>query len=119
MVKFRLDGFASIDTFDTEGVLTTLKLTFNGNRLLLNVNASGEDTLGRKNFVKVELLDEMDRSLDGFTAEDCDPIHVDDVNHIVTWWGKSDVSSLVGRVIRIRIHMKGAELYALQFTDDS
>ena len=98
IAKFRVDGFASIDTVGTAGVLATTKLKFAGTRLKLNVDATGQDSTGKKNYVRVELLDADGRALKGYAQNDCDPIHADSVEHVVTWKGKSDVSELAGRV---------------------
>lgn len=117
IAKFRVDGFASIDSFDTEGVLATTKLTFAGKTLRLNVDASGQDTTGGKNYVRVELLDAKGRALKGHSKSDSDPIHVNRVNHTVTWKGRSDVSKLAGRVVRMKLYVRGAEVYAFQFAD--
>jgi len=46
---------------------------------------------------------------------DCNPITGDEIDRIVTWKGGADVFSLAGQAIRLRIEMKGADLYALQF----
>ena len=113
--KRRVDGFASIDTFGTEGVLTTTNLKFAGSKLELNVDARGADTAGTKNYVKVELLDKAGRVLEGYSRNDCDPIHSNSADHVVTWKGSSDVSQLAGHKIQMKIFLKGAELYALQF----
>lgn len=115
IAKFRVDGFASIDTFGTEGALRTPSLKFAGTKLNLNIDATGQDTSGTKNYVKAELLDEGGHAIEGYSHSDCDPIHANSVDHVVTWKGNSDVSQLAGRVIRVKIYMKGAELYALQF----
>jgi hypothetical protein len=112
LAKLRVDGFASIDTFGTEGVLT-----FTGSMLMLNVDATGEDTTGTRNFACVELLDAEGKVLAGHARTDCDTVHADEVNQVITWRGESDVADLEGRVIQVRIYMKGAELYALQFVD--
>ena len=118
LAKFRVDGFASIDSVGTEGALSTTPLEFAGSRLKLNADASGKDTSGENNFIKVALLDEQGRVLDGYSKDACDPVHGSSVNHTVSWQGDPDVSRLAGRVIRMEIHMKGAELYALQFVDE-
>jgi len=117
IAKFRVDGFASLDTFGTEAVLTTTKLRFTGGKLLLNVDASGKNTADERNFARVELTDADGGPLEGHTQADCDPIHVNSVDHVVTWSGSGDVSKLAGRVIRVKIYMRGAELYALQFVE--
>jgi len=100
LARFRLDGFASIDSFGTAGVLTTTRLTFAG-----------------KHSARVELLDAAGRALKGYSKDDGDPIHADSVNHTVTWKGRGDVSKLAGRVVRVKVHLKGAELYAFQFVE--
>ena len=41
--------------------------------------------------------------------------HDDDVNHAVTWRGKSDVSRFAGDVVRLRMFVRGAEVYAFGF----
>ncbi len=115
IAKFRVDGFASIDTFGTEGALRTPNLKFAGTKLKLNIDASGADTSGAKNYARVELLDETGGIIEGYSKSDCDLIHANSVDHVVAWKGNGDVSKLAGRVISVKIYMKGAELYALQF----
>ncbi len=84
-------------------------MLFDGDHLELNVNvaAMGE--------VRVELQDESGSPLPGFTLDDCDRILFNDVAYTATWRGSSDVSSLVGRPVRLRIVMRSAKLYAFQF----
>jgi len=115
LAKFRVDGFASVDSLGSEGSLTTPALKFTGGTLKLNVDATGQDTAGAKNYARVELLNASGKALEGYSKDDCDPIHENSVNRTVTWKGKEDVSELAGRVIRMRIYLKGAELYAFQF----
>jgi len=117
LAKLRVDGFASIDSLDTDGVLDTPPLRFAGSRLSLNVDATGQDTEGAKNYARVEMLDADGNAIEGYALSDRDPIHVNCVNHTVTWEGNHDVSELAGREVRVRIALKGAELYAFQFTD--
>jgi len=38
------------------------------------------------------------------------------VRQVVTWRGKSDVSALAGKAVRLRIRMRSTKLYAFQFT---
>jgi hypothetical protein len=115
LAKLRVDGFASIDSPDAAGVLETPPLTFAGRELVLNVSATGRDTEGTRNFARVELLDGSGQVIDGYGQDDCDPIHSNSVNRLVTWRGNRDVSQLAGCEIRLRVFLKGAELYAFQF----
>jgi len=117
LAKFRVDGFASIDSFGTEGVLTTRKLKFAGRKLVLNVDASGKNTRGEKNYACVELLDAKGKVMAGYAKDDCDPIHTNTVNRAVTWNGKGDLSPLAGRVVRMKVYLRGAEVYAFQFAE--
>jgi len=107
----RLDGFVSIDATNEIGYMTTRPLIFEGNRLELNVTADS-------GFVRVELLDEKGLPIPGFTLDECDSIRTDTVRQTVTWNGKSGVTGLVGRVVRLRFQMKNSKLFAFQFNDD-
>lgn len=115
LAKLRVDGFASIDSPDTEGVLETPGLKFVGRELVLNVDATGEDADGERNYARVELLDGSGQVIDGYRRDDCDPIHVDCVDHRVTWRENGDVGQLAGDEIRMKMYLKSAELYAFQF----
>lgn len=117
LAKFRVDGFISIDNVGTRGILETPAVRFAGRELKVNVDATGENTVGERNYLRVELLDADSEVIDGYAEDDCDAIHVNDVNRTVTWKGNSDVSSLAESVIRIKFYMKGAELYAMQFVE--
>jgi hypothetical protein len=116
LAKFRVDGFASLTSVDTMGVMETPLITFTGSKLLLNINATGKDTTGAQNYVKAELADENGKPFKGFSMKSCDLINSDKVNQTVTWKGKHDVSKLAGKPVKVKIEMKGAELYAFQFT---
>ena len=118
LAKFRVDGFASIDSLGTEGSFTTPALKFTGGALKLNVDATGADVAGAKNYVRVELLDAGGKPLKGFSKSDCDPIHDNDVNRTVTWKGKNSVSELAGKIVRMKIYVRGAEVYAFQFVKE-
>ncbi|MHC4624267.1 MAG: hypothetical protein ACYS4W_10235, partial [Planctomycetota bacterium] len=119
----RLDGFVSLDTDEKGGVIITRPFIFQGERLTLNVDAS-------KGSVKVAMLDLPGQEMTGYnigltnpTKKDtrdysikhCDPITSDSVRQVVTWKGSSDVSSLAGKVVRLRFEMQNARLYALKF----
>lgn len=111
-VTQRLDGFVSLDAGDVTGTALSRPLAFQGRRLELNVAAASGG-------VRVELLDEEGRPLPGRTLADCDPIQTDAVAHPVTWGGDGDVSAFSGRPVRLRLAMRSAKLYALQFVDQA
>ena len=106
----RLDGFMSADAAYTGGYLITPPLIFEGNRLEINVNSSAMGS------VRVEILDENGRVIPGFSADECEKISFNSLAYVVKWRGESDVSELAGKPIRLKFVMRGAKLYAFQFT---
>jgi hypothetical protein len=79
-------------------------------RLALNVNTSA---LGTCN---VELLDEQRHAISGFSLGDCDEIGGNHLEKTVSWKGKTDLASLRGRAIRLRVVMRACKLFAFRFS---
>jgi len=108
----RRDGFVSARTPYTGGEFTTPPLLFAGRRLALNINTSATG-IGQ-----VEILDEKGTPVTGYALSDCDWIHTaNEINYVVTWNGRSDVSPLSGRPVRLRFVLTNSDLYAFQFQD--
>ncbi len=105
----RLDGFVSAAAGLDGGVLTTPTVTFCGDRLELNVEASGGGS------VEVELLDADGLPIPGYSRADARPINGNSVRMPVSWRKSGDVSSLAGTPVRLRFHMRDCQLYAFQF----
>ncbi|NIP27759.1 MAG: hypothetical protein GWN67_25095 [Phycisphaerae bacterium] len=106
----RRDGFVSIRADYTGGEFLTPLLSFTGYELVLNVNTSAVG------MVQVEILDENNKPIPGYTLEDCDQIYTaNEINRVVTWNGKSAVAKLTGKPVRLRFVMRDADLYAFQF----
>jgi hypothetical protein len=107
----RIDGFMSADFAYSGGTLTTRPFTFDGAKLLLNVNtsASGEG--------RVAILDASGAELKEFATKDCRIINGDFLDKQVEWAadGSADVSKLAGRPIRLRFDLRGAKLYSFRF----
>jgi hypothetical protein len=51
----------------------------------------------------------------GFNVANCKTITGDSVRHLVTWNGDPMLENLAGRVVRLRIEMQNAKLYAFKF----
>ena len=64
--------------------------------------------------IHTELVERTGRAIEGFTYTDCDPNHVDDLAHEITW-KKKDLSSLIGRNIYIRFYLRNAYVFAFRF----
>lgn len=105
----RLDGFVSADAGYEGGQLTTPLIKFAGRELELNVETSGGGS------VQVEFLDETGQPINGYAKADAVPVNGNSVRIPVAWNAGSDVSSLAGRAIRLRFHMRDCKLYAFRF----
>ena len=107
----RLDGFVSADADYNGGEITTPLIKFSGKRLQLNVETSGSGS------VIVELLDENDKPILGFSKYDATPANGNSVRMRVRWGDRAEVSTLAGKPVRLRFHMRDCKLYAFQFSD--
>ena len=108
-LTFRTDGFAAVHAGYQPGELLTKVLTFEGRRLTLNMSSSAAGG------IFVEIQDAAGAPVPGFTLADCVELNTDDVSRTVAWKGGTDISSLVGKPIRLRFQMKDADLFALAF----
>jgi len=106
---YRVDGFVSVRAEDTSGTLLTKPLIFSCDELVVNFATSPHGA------VQVEIHDEHGSPIKGFALDDCPPMHGDDIEHVVSWKGGSDVGRLAGRPVRLRFVMRNADLYSLHF----
>ncbi|MBI3921580.1 MAG: hypothetical protein HY318_09205 [Armatimonadetes bacterium] len=105
----RLDGFMSADAPYTGGWLVTPPVVFDGNRLELNIDVAA------MGLARVEIQDEQGKPIPGYSLEECDRILFNDVAYTVKWRGKSEVSSVAGKPVRLKFFLRSAKLYAFQF----
>ena len=105
----RLDGFVSLDADAKGGEVVTRPVIFSGNELTLNYATSAVGS------VQVELQDERGNAIAGYSLEDCPLIFGDEVDHVVHWKSGTDVSGLAGQPVRLRLVLKDADVYSLQF----
>lgn len=106
----RRDGFVSVRAAYTGGEFTTPPLVFSGKQLRLNIDTSATG------IARVEILDAAGPPVAGFSQADCDLIHTaNQIDRVVTWQGKSDLSDLAGKPVRLRFIIRDADLYAFQF----
>jgi hypothetical protein len=110
LATLRADGFASLAAGFDGGRVTTQPLVFGG--AVLRVNAKA-DSQAR---VLVEVLDETDRPIPGFTPDECRPLTEDRVDQVVAWKGRKDLGELRGRPVRFRFHLTNARVYSFQVT---
>ncbi|MCY3895898.1 MAG: hypothetical protein OXG17_05460 [Chloroflexi bacterium] len=105
----RLDGFVAAEFPYTGGELVTLPLTFTGDRLELNVDASASGA-GR-----VELQDAQGRPVPGHSLADSDRVLGNHLRHTVTCGRNSDLGVPRETPVRVRFAMRAARLFAFRF----
>lgn len=107
--SIRIDGFSSLSGDFRGGNVITKPFTFEGKQLEINyaTSAIGE--------IRFELQDKNGKPIKGFTLEDCDPIIGNEISRTVSWNKKSNVSTLTGKEVKLRIYLKDSNLYSLRF----
>ncbi len=108
LAKLRLDGFVSMNT-DATGTLTTKPLAMTGDQLVINADA-------KEGSIRVEILNEDNLPIAGFSKEDAVPVDKDAIRQTVRWKQGSDVSPLAGKTISLRFYLDRSRLFAFQFT---
>lgn len=105
----RTDGFASLEAPYQGGEFLTRPFTFSGNRLALNcaTSAAGE--------IRVEIQRADGTPLPEYSMEKSHRIFGDPICRTVSWESGSDLSPIRGDVVRLRIHMRDANLYSFRF----
>lgn len=107
--SIRLDGFVSVNARYSGGNVTTKPLTFDGSELVLNYATSAAGS------VKVEVLNADGSPIPGFTLDDAEELIGDTTSQVVAWNGGEQIKSLAGQAIRLRFHLRDADLYSFQF----
>jgi hypothetical protein len=107
----RLDGFVSVNGPYAGGEMTTKTIIFAGRRLTMNYSTSAAGS------VRVEIQDASGQPIPGFALADCAEIIGDEIEHVTAWKGRSDLSALAGKLVRLRFVLKDADLYSLQFRE--
>lgn len=107
--SLRLDGFASLEADFKGGDVITRSFVFTGKELEINYATSAAG------YVRVEILDAKGTPIPGYTFNDSQEIIGNEIKGIVLWNGKSDVSSLAGKVVKMKVYLKDADLYSFKF----
>ena len=105
----RTDGFASASAPYQGGELVTKPLRFSGKNLVVNFATSAPGGL------RFEIQDLEGKPLSGYTLEESNEVIGNEIERVVSWKSGDDVSRLAGKVVRLRVVMKDADLYALRF----
>ncbi len=108
-VTVRKQGFASMHADARGGEFVTKPLRIEGGTLVLNYATSAAGSL------QIEILDEAGQPLPGFALADMPELYGDEPAAPAAWRTGSDLSALAGKVVRLRVVLRDADLYALRF----
>jgi hypothetical protein len=107
LATLRLDGFVSLDGGAQTGTLTTRLLEAPGGSLIVNADVRGE--------LRVELLDENDQVIPGYSAKDCVALQSDGLRQTVGWANQANIDAFRGRAVKLRFSLRNGSLYAFTF----
>ncbi len=112
-LRLRTDGFVSVSANYQGGEVVTKPLVFSKNKrgptaLVLNYSTSAVGDL------RVELQQADGRPIDGYALADAAQVVGDQIERVVTWKGRSDLSALAGRPVRLRFVIKDADLFSFR-----
>ncbi|MDD3335443.1 MAG: hypothetical protein PHI98_07990 [Eubacteriales bacterium] len=111
LARLRRDGFASLHANGTVQGMLSRRLRFMAGRFLF-INASA-----LSGFVRAQLEDENGCPLPGFTFDDCTPMITDSTKAQLHFRG-GELSTLCGKIIRIRFELLSADLYSFWISGD-
>ena len=110
-LSLRTDGFISVHTGYAGGEVLTKPFRFDGGELAINYSTSAAGS------VRVEIQDENGKPIAGYALDESDEIIGDEIERTVSWKGKTDVSTLAKRPVRLRFVMKDCDLYSFAFPE--
>lgn len=106
----RTDGFVSVHAGGKQGEMLTRPFIFSGNKLIINYATSAVGSL------LFELCDPSGRPIKGFSLADSEVLFGNEIEHAVNWKRKSDIGSLAGQPVRLRVRLYDADMYSIRFT---
>ncbi len=104
--SWRIDGMVSLRAEKEEGFVETILFKPGGRELVVNADA-------RNGVLSAELTDEGGRPLQGYTKQDCIPLHADSVRQPVRWRNKNTLPG--NTTFRIRFYLKNGDLFSYTF----
>ncbi|MBM82503.1 MAG: hypothetical protein CMJ78_18220 [Planctomycetaceae bacterium] len=106
----RVDGFRSLHAGGYPGgVAVTKPIVFEGDRLEVNA-ATGAGGGIRVGFLDANTMEPIGG------VEASNEFYGDQIQHYIHFGKRRDISSLAGRMVRLKITMYGADLYSLKFS---
>lgn len=110
-MTLRKDGFSSLHAGYTQGYAITKLLILKGNNFLINYSAS---SIG---YIKVVLLGEDDKEIEGFKETDSELLRGDKIDSKVIWKSGKTIKQLNNTKVRIKLIVRDADIYSLAVFD--
>ena len=111
LATFRKNGFVSLHA-DDEGIVLTKRFLFKGNALQINAKTADSGS------VEAELLADNGANLDGYRYEDMDVFTGDATDAPLSWNGSSDLGTITGQYIMLRLRLRQADVFSFCATGD-
>ena len=105
----RIDGISSIHADYKGGKLLTKPFIFKGKELEMNYSTSAAGG------IKTAILNKDNKPYDGFEMNNSIESIGNYINGKVRWKNSEDLSSIEGKVVKLKISIKDANLYSLRF----
>jgi hypothetical protein len=115
LATFKRDRFASLETgIPDAGPCRAITKPFLVRHPRLYLNAA----TWMKGSIRTEALTRDWQPIPGFTELEAREIQGDALDHPVRWSGKTDLSALVGKEIRLKFYMTRARIHAMTLSHD-
>ena len=93
---------------EAEGTLMTHRFLFRGEDLRINARAEPGGTLA------AELLNDGGQVIEAFGMRKADAFGGDNTDHVLSWGGRTDLTSLIGQNLMLRVELRKAELFSFR-----
>ncbi len=108
LATLRLDGFVSLTARDRPGMVVTKPFKLDGDKLLINVDASEGE-------VSVEILDAAGQPIAEYSGDNAaSRKKFDAIDWFPRWKDTAKLSSLKNQIVRLRFTLRNAKLYSFQ-----
>lgn len=107
--SMRIDGMSSIHADFNGGALLTKPFVFKGDELEMNFSTSAAGG------IKTAILNNDNKAYDGFEMSESIEAIGNYISGKARWKNKENLSSLEGKVVKLKILLKDANLYSLRF----
>lgn len=109
LAKLPLDRFICQQAGNKVGTITTKLFMLKGDKLEVNVDA-------KSGWLQIELLDETGKEIPGFSGGSAMQYKgIDELRLLPEWKNGGDLSSLKGKIVKLRFTLQNAKLYAFGF----